>query len=68
MAAGDAVTHLAEACQFLDVHVDQVARCFALVALQRRLGLQVSLPTQPEAIQSPRHGVEGSGQQPGDVA
>ena len=54
--AGDAVYDLAEAGQLLDVDVDQVAGCLALVALQRRLGLQIPQPTQPQAIKSPRQG------------
>jgi hypothetical protein len=74
--AGDALPDLAEAAQLLllcgslrlDVDVDQVARCLALVALHRRLGLKVPQPTQPQAIESPRHAGAGSGQQLGDLA
>jgi hypothetical protein len=64
----DAVTDLAETGQLLDIDVDQVARCLALVALNWRLGVQVSQPTQAQPVQDPRHSEERSSQEPGDMA
>jgi len=66
--AGDAMSDPAEAGQLFDVDVNQVARCLALVALHRCLGVQVSQPPQAQVVQGPGHGGEGSGKQPGDVA
>ena len=64
----DAVTDLAETGQLLDINVDQVTRPLPLVAVDWRLGVQVSQPAQPQAAENPGHGGEGSDQQPGDVA
>ncbi len=63
----DAVSHLAEAGQLLDVDVNQVAGPFPFVALNRRLWLQVSQPAQPQAVQRSGHGGERSREQPGNV-
>ena len=38
-----------------------------LVALDWRFGLEIPQPTQPQAVEKPRQGGEGSCQQPGDV-
>lgn len=65
--AGDAVTHLAEAGQLLDVDVNQAARRLALITLHHRFGLQVPQPPQAQAVQAPGHGGEGCNQQPGDM-
>ncbi len=48
--AGGAVPDFAEAGQLIDVDVDQVAQCLALVALHRWLGLQAPQPTVLQAI------------------
>ena len=66
--ARDAVPDPSEASQLLNVDVDQVARRLALVALHRRLGLQIAQPPKSQAVQGSGHGGEGSSQQPGDVA
>ncbi len=66
--AGDAVTDFAKAGELFDVDMDQVSRTVPLVALDRELGFQVPQPTQPQAVENPRHGGEGRDQQPGDVA
>jgi hypothetical protein len=47
--------------------MDQVSGMLPLVTLDRRLGVQVAQPAQPQAVHSSGHGGEGSGQQPGDV-
>jgi len=65
--AGDEMPHLAEAGRLLDVDVDQLAWCLALVALDRRLGLQISQPAQAQAVRGPGQGGKRSGQNPGDV-
>jgi hypothetical protein len=66
--AGEAMPDLTGAGQLLDVDVDQVGRCLALVEVERRFRFHLSQHSQPQAIQSPRHGGEGGDQQPGDVA
>jgi hypothetical protein len=65
--ACDAMSHPAEASQLLDIDVNQVARAFPFVALNRRLWLQVSQPAQPQAVQRSGHGGERSREQPGDM-
>jgi len=47
--------------------VNQVAGPFPFVALNRRLGFQVSQPTQPQAVQRSGHGGEGGSEKSGDV-
>lgn len=66
--ACDTVTDPAEASQLFHVDMDQVTRRLALVALDRRLGLQVALPPQSQAVQGSGHGGEGSRLQPADMA
>lgn len=61
--AGDAMPHLAEPGQLFDVDVDHVSWRLALVALDRRLGLQISQPAQAQAVQGPGHGGEGCREQ-----
>jgi hypothetical protein len=64
---GDAVAHLGEPGQGLDVHVDQIAGPLPLVPLHRWLGLQVSSLPQSETAGEAGDGGEGSPQKPGDV-
>jgi hypothetical protein len=53
---GDAVAHLVEAAELLDVEVDQLAGVVALVAPDRLGRCQRSEPAQPEALQDPADG------------
>jgi hypothetical protein len=62
------VTDFAKAGELFDVDMDQVSMTVQLVALDRGLGFQVPQPTQPKAVENPRHSGEGRDQQPGDVA
>ena len=66
--AFDAVVTLAEACQLLEIDVNQIAGPLPFLALNRRLWIQVSQPAQPQAVQRSGHGGEGSCEQPGDVS
>ena len=49
--AFDAVVTLAEACQLLEIDVNQIAGPLPFLALNRRLWIQVSQPAQPQAVQ-----------------
>jgi len=66
--AGDAVAHLQEPRQRLDVDMDQVAWVLPLVPLHRWFGFQVSQSPQPQTAESPGNAGEGRLEQPGDVA
>lgn len=66
--AGDPVTHLAEARQGFEVDVDQVIKLLPLLALHRKLGLQIPQSAEAEPADSPGEGGEGYLQQPGDVS
>jgi len=65
--AGDAVAHLPEPRQRLDVNMDQVAWVLPLVPLHWNLGLQVPQTPQPQKAESPGNAGEGRLQQPGNV-
>jgi len=50
---------LAKAGELFDVDMDQVSGTAPLVALDMELGFHVPQPTQPKAVENPRHGGEG---------
>jgi len=65
--AGDAVTHLPEPGQRLDVDVDQVSRPLPFVPLDRWFGFQIPETAQAQAAEGPGDSREGCVEQPGDV-
>ena len=66
--SGDAVAHLPESGQRLDVNVDQVARPLPLVPLHRWFWLKIAQASEPQTAESPGDGGEGSLQRPGELA
>jgi len=66
--AGDAVAHLPEPRQRLDVEMDQVAWVLPLLTLHRWIGFQVPQSPQPQTAERPGNAGEGRLEQPGDVA
>lgn len=50
----------------LDVDMDHVAGPLPLVAMDRRFGIQVPQPVQPQAPHRPSQGADQHHQQPGD--
>jgi len=66
--AGDAMAHLPEPRQRLDVDMKQVAWVLPLVPLHRWFEFQVPHSPQPQTAESPVNAGEGRLQQPGDVA
>jgi len=66
--AGDAMTHLPEPGQRLDVDVDQVSRPLAFIPLDRWFGVQIPETGQAQPAEGPGDGRESGVEQPGDVA
>lgn len=65
--ARDAVAHLVEAPELLDVDVQQLAWALALVALHKLLGPQIAQARQPSATQNPADGCLGHAHVRGDT-
>ena len=65
--SGDAVAHLPQPHQRLDIDVSQVAWPLPVVALQRWFGFQVPQSHQPQTAESPGNGGEGILQQARNV-
>jgi len=66
--AGDAVAHLPEPRQRLDVDVEEIAWPVPPIALHWNLGFQVPQMPQPQTAESPGNAGEGRLEQPGNVA
>lgn len=66
--SGDAVAHLPESGQRLDVNVDQVARPLPREPLHRWVGIKIAQAPKPKTAESPGEGGEGSLQRPGELA
>lgn len=64
--AGDPVTDPLKPSQLLGVDMDHVARLLPLVALNRKLGLQVPQRAKAKRLHHPSHGRQGSSKGLGD--
>jgi hypothetical protein len=64
---GDVVARLPDPGQGFDSDMVRVAWPFPLIALHRRLGIQVPHLPETQTAEGPSHGGEGCLQQPGDV-